>query len=166
MKTVGAIGLLAFGVVLGALGTWAYFGQPQTVEAGSNDRYGDYIMATGAVAINPRSPTDGVWLLDYRSGKLLGTVVDRTIGKVVGFAEVDLVTELNIPPRKDVHFMMTCGNIAQGQAALYIAEVNTGKFGVYTMGPNPNGQGIIIRRHDIVSFRANNEAKAVAPMMP
>src|SRR5947209_12527304 len=128
-------GLLAVvaGVGLGTAGMLFFQGQPRPAAASSNDRYQDYIMCTGAVAINPRAPTDGVWMLDYRSGKLLGTVIDRTVGKIVGWAEVDLVTEFSIPPRQDVHFMMTTGNIAQGQAALYVAEVTTGKFGVYSM---------------------------------
>jgi hypothetical protein len=99
--------------------------QPQEVAAAANDRYGDYVMCTGAVSVNPRSPTDGVWMLDYRSGKLLGTVIDRTVGKILGWAEVDLVTEYNIPPRTDVHFMMTTGTITQGQAALYVDDLTT-----------------------------------------
>src|SRR4029077_1615513 len=126
----------------------------------NNDRYEDYIICTGAVALNPKIPTDGVWLLDYRGGKLLGTVIDRTLGKIIGWAEVDLVTEFGIPLRQNVHFMMTTGNIAQGQAALYVAETTTGKLGVYTMGPRPDGQpGIIIRRHDLVPFRQVQTAK-------
>jgi hypothetical protein len=49
---------------------------------------------------------------------------------------------------------MTTGNIAQGQAALYIAETTTGKLGVYSMGPRPdNSPGVVIRRHDLVPFR-------------
>jgi hypothetical protein len=49
---------------------------------------------------------------------------------------------------------MTTGNIARGQAALYVAETSTSKFGVYTMGPRPDGKpGIAIRRHDLVLFR-------------
>jgi hypothetical protein len=55
-----------------------------------------------------------------------------------------------------VHFLMTTGTIAQGQAALYVAETTTGKFGVYTLGPDPAGQqGLVIRRHDMVLFRKN-----------
>jgi hypothetical protein len=126
--------------------------------SGSNDRYQDYIMCTGAVAINPRAPTDGVWMLDYRSGKLLGTVIDRTVGKIQGWAEVDLVAEFGIAPKADVHFMMTTGTIAQGQAALYVAEVTSGKFGIYTMGPAADLNGIIIRRHDLTTFRAAKPA--------
>jgi hypothetical protein len=123
--------------------------------ASSNDRYQDFIICSGAVAINPRAPTDGVWMLDYKSGRLLATVIDRTVGKIAGWAEADLVTEFNIPPKEDVHFMMVTGTIAQGQAALYVAEVTTGKFGVYSMGPAPDGKGgVVIRRHDLTTFRA------------
>src|SRR5207245_2799289 len=109
---------------------------------------------TGTVATVPRLPTDGVWLLDYRGGKLLGTVIDRNAGKITGWAEVDLVSEFGIPPRQNVHFLMTTGQISQNQAALYIAETMSGKFAVYSMGPRSDNQpGISIRRHDMVLFR-------------
>ena len=141
------------GFVAGLVGAVAYFGQTGRALA-SNDRFEDYIICTGAVNISPRLPMDGVWLLDYRSGKLLGTVIDRTVGKIIGWAEVDLVTEFGIAPRQNVHFMMTTGNIAQGQAALYVAETQSGKFGVYTRGPRRDGgTGIAIIRHDLTSFR-------------
>jgi hypothetical protein len=154
MKDSGRMLWLFTGLVLGAVGTGLYVLPSRQAQA-ANDRFEDYIMCTGAVGITPRAPTDGVWLLDYRSGKLLGTVIDRTAGKIIGWAEVDLVTEFGIPPRQNVHFMMTTGNIAQGQAALYVAETTTGKIGVYTMGPRVDGQlGVAIRRHDLVPFRA------------
>lgn len=144
---------LAVGAVLGALAVGLFYG-PDRFARAANDRFEDYILCTGPVAITPRAPTDGVWLLDYRSGKLLGTVIDRNVGKIIGWAEVDLVSEFAIAPRQNVHFMMTTGNIAQGQAALYIAETTTGKLGVYSMGPRPDGQtGVLIRRHDLVPFR-------------
>ncbi len=153
MRDIGRLLWLAVGLLLGALGVGIYLSQAKPVHA-HNDRYEDYILCTGAVAVHPHSPTDGVWLLDYRNGKLQGTVIDRVAGKIVGWAEVDLVTEFGIPPRQNVHFLMTTGQISQGQAALYVAETTTGKFGVYTMGPRPDKQpGVIIRRHDLVMFR-------------
>jgi hypothetical protein len=153
MKDVGRLCWLVAGVVLGGVGGWLYFGQAKSAVAG-NDRYEDFIICTGPVAVTPRAPTDGVWLLDYRGGKLLGTVIDRIQGRIIGWAEVDLVKEFGIQPRQNVHFMMTTGTIAAGQAALYIAETTTGKVGVYTMGPRPDGRpGIAIRRHDLVLFR-------------
>ncbi len=154
MRDSGRMLWLSLGLVLGAVGVSLYFGNGTREARASNDRYEDYILCTGAVAVSPKAQTDGVWLLDYRSGKLLGTVIDRNVGKIVGWAEVDLVTEFGIPPRTNCHFLMTAGQITAGQAALYVAETTTGKFGVYSMGQRPDNQpGVSIRRHDLVLFR-------------
>ena len=158
MKTYsGRVIWLTAGVLIGVLGARLMWGKIEPAQA-ANDRYEDYVICSGAVSIMPVGPksvpTDGVWLLDYRSGKLLGTVIDRNSGKIGGWAEVDLVSEFNLAPRANVHFLMSTGQIAQGQAALYVAETTSGKFGVYTMGPRPDGQaGVVIRRHDMVTFR-------------
>jgi hypothetical protein len=147
---------LAIGVALGIAAAALYQNWQPAAQARPNDRFEDYVMCTGACAVNPRAPTDGVWLLDYRSGKLMGTVIDRSAGKITGWAELDLTGEFNLPPKSSVHFLMTTGNIAAGQAALYVAEVTSGKFGVYTLGPDVNAQnGVSIRRHDLVMFRKN-----------
>ncbi len=160
MKDTGRLLWLSVGILLGAVGYSLFLGGGSHQAQAANDRYEDYVLCTGSVAVNPRAPTDGVWLLDYRSGKLLGTVIDRNAGKIVGWAEVDLVTEFGIPPRQNCHFLMTAGQIAQGQAALYVAETSTGKFGVYTMGSRPDNQaGVSIRRHDLVLFRQSKDAK-------
>jgi hypothetical protein len=153
MTDRGRLLWLTVGLLLGGAAVVLYTGhQPRALAA--NDRYEDYILCTGTVAVVQNVPTDGVWLLDYRAGKLLGTVIDRTRGKIIGWAEVDLVTEFGLPPRQNVHFMMTTGMIARGQAALYVAETTSGKFGVYTMGARPDGQaGVMIKRHDLVLFR-------------
>jgi hypothetical protein len=150
------------GIVLGVAGAGLYLLPSQPAQA-ANDRWEDYILCTGPVGILPTvgvggaippAQTDGVWLLDYRAGKLLGTVIDRAQGKIAGWAEVDLVAEFGIGPRQNVHFLMTTGNVAQGQAALYVAETTSGKLGVYTMGARLDGQpGLGIRRHDLASFR-------------
>ena len=149
---------LVVGMLLGSVGVGLYFSQLPVARAG-NDRYEDYIMCTGPAAIRPGAPTDGVWMLDYRAGKLLGTLIDRTQGKIVGWAEVDLVNEFALPPRQNVHFLMTTGMISQGQAALYIAETTSGKIAVYTMGSRADGKpGVMIRKHDLVLFRGQPKA--------
>lgn len=153
MRDSGRLLWLSVGLVLGAIGAGLFWGRGNQALA-YNDRHADYIMCTGPVSILPRSQTDGVWLLDYRNGKLLGTVINRPIGKLMGWAEVDLLSEFGLAPRQDVHFLMTTGSIAPGQAALYVAETTSGKIGVYTMGPRPDGEpGLILRRHDLVMFR-------------
>ena len=165
MKYAGPITWVLVGVVAGglAVGVYAHHARPPepiTPVHASNDRFEDYIMCTGSVAVAAKAPTDGVWLLDYRAGKLLGTVIDRPTGKIIGWAEVDLVTEFGLPPRQNVHFLMTTGTIAQGQAALYIAETTSGKFGVYSMQPRSDGKpGLVINRHDMVMFRPAPKAE-------
>jgi hypothetical protein len=143
----------AAGIVCGLFGAMILSGTPKPLAASTNDRYQDYIMCTGPVSVNPKIPTDGVWMLDYRAGKLLGTIIDRNSGKIGGWAEVDLVGEFGIAPKQDVHFMMTTGGISQNQSALYVSEVTTGKFGVYTMSASDGG-AVQIRRHDMTSFRS------------
>jgi hypothetical protein len=156
---------ITLGFVLGLLGAGLYFGQAPPVMAATSDRFEDYIMCTGSVAVVRGAQTDGVWILDYRKGKLLGSVIDRILGKIVGWAEVDLVSEFGLAPNQNVHFMMTTGQITYNQAALYLAETTTGKLAVYTMGPRLDGMpGVGIRRHDIVLFRqATPEANAALP---
>lgn len=168
-KTLFMVGT---GLILGVTGTlWLARGPVSTVWA-ANDRFEDYIMTTGAVLVNRRSPSDGVWLLDYRTGRLLGTVIDQSTGTITGWAELDLVQEFGIPPRNNVHFMMTTGSVNGFQSALYLAETVSGKFGVYTMGLRSDGQpGIAIRRQDITTFRAAGngaagQLPAAAPLPP
>ncbi len=154
MKDRGRLLWLVVGMFVGggAIGLW--LARTPDLRAASSDRYEDYILCTGQAAIINGAPIDGVWMLDYRAGKLLGTLIDRQVGKIVGWAEVDLVTEFGLPPRQNVHFLMTTGMINEGQSALYVAEVNSGKFGVYTMGVRPDHQpGVMIKRHDLVLFR-------------
>ena len=154
MKSANQLLFLVAGLALGAVGTLLGLGSPRVAEARSNDRYQDFVICTPVSVIN-LAAVDGVWLLDYRNGKLMGTVIDRNQGgRIIGWAEVDLASEFNVPAKQDVHFIMTTGTITAGQAALYVAEVTTGKFGVYTLGPDPATQtGVSIRRHDLVMFR-------------
>lgn len=146
---------LVLGVGFGFIAAWMLTSSVRPVRAGGNDRYEDFILCTGPAALSANgTPTDGVWLLDYRTGKLLATLIDRGLGKIGGWAEVDLVGEFGIQPKQNVHFMMTTGSITNGQAALYIAETTTGRFGIYTMSPRPDGRpGVAVRRHDLTLFR-------------
>src|SRR5271168_5403538 len=116
MKEFGRLLCLAVGLVFGALLAGLFVGNQKPALA-ANDHSEDYIMCTGAVSADFKLvqqryhpaiktiqgqkeaiPIEGVWLLDYRSGKLLGTVIDRSAGKIVGWADVDLVAEFGIAP--------------------------------------------------------------------
>src|SRR6266511_891373 len=59
MRAMGSMGLIAIGLAVGMAAAVVYLGQSRPAVAASNDRYKDYIMATGAVSVNPRVQTDG-----------------------------------------------------------------------------------------------------------
>lgn len=144
---------IAFGLVLGAAAA-AFFGTTARPVLANTDRHDDYVMTTGPIMAGPGMTADVVWLLDYRAGKLLGTIVDRNMGKAVPWTELDLIQEFGLAPKQDVHFMMVTGTPMAGQATLYLTEINSGKFGVYSIGPRRDGQpGLGILRHDQTTFR-------------
>jgi hypothetical protein len=153
MRKTSYLLTLAMGTALGIGISLGFLTAPKPLAA-ANDRHDNYIMCTGMAGVNPRSPMDGVWLLDYKQGKLLATIVDRTVGKITGFAEMDLTNEFGIGSNLNLNFLMTTGTITGGQSALYLVETTSGKIGVYTMGPTTNGTaGVTIMRHDVTSFR-------------
>lgn len=153
MKDSGRLLWMTVGIVMGVVGAGLFWSRGNPAFA-YNDRYDDYVMCTGAASMVRGSPLDGIWLLDYRSGKLLGTMVNRAAGKLEGWAEVDLLSEFGVAPRQNVHFLMTTGTLGPGTAALYVAETTTGKLGIYSMGARLDGEpGVLIRRHDMGPFR-------------
>ncbi|HTK76303.1 MAG TPA: hypothetical protein VL371_13655 [Gemmataceae bacterium] len=154
MKSANQLVVLTIGIVVGVVGSMIFGGPANSLQARTNDRFEDYVMCTGACAVNPRAQSEAVWLLDYKNGRLLGTVIDRSQGRITGWAEADLTGEFDVSGKPNAHFLMTTGVITAGQAALYVAEISSGKFGVYTLGPDPSTpNGVVIRRHDLSSFR-------------
>lgn len=179
MATKRGMMSLAAGLMLGLLAGWLVFGQGPIVEAaGNSDRNGDFVICTGPIVQNFTNTNfgfelDGVWLLDYRSGKLMASAVNRLDGKMQAWTEVDLVKEFGIAPRSNAHFVMTTGLIAKGQAALYLAETSTGKMGIYSMALTDEmtqvglnsavGASMTIRRHDMTNFRGPQAKGGEAP---
>lgn len=169
------LGALVIGITAG----WFFSARQPVWAGGSNDRHQDFILATGPVnqafssnAAFLNADLDGVWLLDYRSGKLLASTINRQTGKMISWGEMDLVKEFDIAPRSEVHFMMTTGTVVKGQSVLYLVETNTGKVGVYSMTANEtatagsNNGNIIIRRHDQTSFRGNQQQPQALQQQP
>ena len=155
------------GVVIG----WVLNARQPVFAGGSTDRHEDFVMTTGPVNqafTNTNNQflnaeLDGLWVLDYKSGKLLASTINRQDGKMIGFGEVDLVKEFEIAPRANVHFMMTTGTVVKGQSVLYLIETSTGKLGVYSMmaSDSAGSSRILIRRHDMTSIRTNGIPPAV-----
>ena len=110
------------------------------------------MLATGPTFLryNEGSKTqvaqDAVYFLDYRSGKLIGTIpsMRQSIGAarvLDGFAERDLAADFHLDAEGGhrPHFLMTTGSMSQGSsssygdgwAPLFVFETTTRQVAVY-----------------------------------
>jgi hypothetical protein len=121
--------------------------RPAQIRASGGDRSGDSILTTGPVLIRydegskVQIPLEAVYLLDYKSGRLLGTVpsLHATVGtsRYLGaFAERDLVADFKVDLDKGPrpHFVMTTGALGSysaGWAPLYVFETTSSQLAIY-----------------------------------
>src|SRR5205823_2627716 len=120
---------LALGMALGwALAT----GRGPTIRASGGDRWDESVLATGPTFVKYNEGSkiqvaqDAIYFLDYRAGKLLGTVpaMQQMVGgsKVLGgFVERDLVSDFKLELDRGTrpHFLMTTGSMASGAGNTY-----------------------------------------------
>jgi hypothetical protein len=123
--------------------------RPVPLRAGAGDRSGEAIVATGPVhmefdeTVKASIPLEALYFLDYKGGRLLGTVPSfrqtAVSTKLIDtFAERDLVADfkldLDIGPRP--HFLMTTGALgaySAGWAPLYVFETTSSQLAIYRM---------------------------------
>jgi len=136
--------LLVLGLILG----WCLASfRPAPLIAAGGDRSGESIVATGPVLIRydegskVQIPLEALYILDYKSGKLVGTIPSMqqsTKGsKYIGaLAERDLAADFKLDldngPRP--RFLMTTGALgiySGGWAPLYVLETSTNQVAIY-----------------------------------
>ena len=135
-------------LILGLFLGWGLASQrPVSIHAGGGDRSGESIVTTGPILIRydegnkVQIPLEALYLLDYKGGRLLGTVPSLqgtgTSSRYLGaFAERDLVADFKLDldhgPRP--HFLMTTGALGSysaGWAPLYVFETTTSQVAMY-----------------------------------
>jgi hypothetical protein len=135
-------------LIAGLMIGWAMANlRPAEIRAGGGDRAGDSIVATGPILIRydegskVQIPLEALYLLDYKAGRLLGTVpsLHGTVGSsryLGAFAERDLVADFKLDldrgPRP--RFLMTTGALGSysgGWAPLYVFETTTSQLAIY-----------------------------------
>ena len=133
--------------------------RPPAVKAGGGDRYGDYSLTTGPVAVqyNERNKTqatqDALYFLDYRAARLIATVpVQRQSSRgsqmIEGFVERDLMADFKVDHDRGAnpHFLMTPGSLGaygEGWAPLYVFETTTKQVAVYKLQPQAVGPQVL-----------------------
>lgn len=127
-------------------------GRAPRLHAGGADRWGERIVATGPILVEPNGqkmpvPRDAIYYLNYHNGLLLATVptlkqVGNASQVVAEFAERDLVRDFNLGPGVTPHFLMTTGSLGaggEGWAPLFVFETETGQMATYRLMPQAIG---------------------------
>ena len=124
---------LLIGLVVGVGLTFFMQGQP--AQATATDHSDDFAIATGHLTIQ----LEAVYLLDFKSGQLLGSVMNRQAGEFQQSFRRDLSKDFALNPRQKPKFIMVTGDFESARAqvpvnhVLYVAELNSGRVGAYIM---------------------------------
>jgi hypothetical protein len=153
--------------------------RPVPLRASASDHSGESIVATGPVhmqfdeTVKAPIPLEGLYFLDYKGGRLLGTVPSFrqtavSTQLIDTFAERDLVADFkldtDVGPRP--HFLMTTGTLgaySAGWAPLYVFETTSSQLAIYRMQV-PQTMGMVSRaKFDLVELRSYAKAGAADP---
>ena len=137
----------------------ALFLQGQPSYATATDRNDEFAIATGQLTMS----LEAVYLLDFKSGKLLGTVMNQQSGQFQQAFARDLQQDFSLNTRQKPKFIMVTGAMQSARAqvpvnhVLYVAELNSGKMGAYFMpyrGETARGVGTEeLKVMDMMTFR-------------
>jgi hypothetical protein len=111
------------------------FLQGQPAQATATDHSDEFAIATGHIT----TEIEAVYLLDFKTGYLQGTVMNRQSGKFQNFYKRELAQDFGLTGRAKPKFIMVTGAMQSAQAqvpvnhVLYVAELNSGKLAAYFM---------------------------------
>lgn len=113
----------------------AYFWPHEPVAAASNDRASKFGMLT-----TPIGDAEGVYVLDYLTGRISGAVMNTRTGKFGVFYTRVIAADFGINPKTTPQYAFVGGRaLMAGRGAtpaasvIYIAELNSGKVIAYGM---------------------------------
>ena len=124
---------IVLGVLLGFTATWLFHDQP--AQATATDRNEEFAIATGLL----QRDLEAVYLLDFRTGMLMATVMNTQTGQFQPFSSRRLANDFRIDPRSKPRFIMVTGRMQAATSRvpinhlLYVAEVNSGVMCAYFM---------------------------------
>jgi len=169
---VAVVGGVILGWLLASL-------RPTPIRASAGDRWGESVVATGPVMVRfdegakSAIPTDALYFLDYKGGRLLATIptyrqTTKSLSLIDAFEERDLVADfkldLDTGPRP--HFLMTTGSLGaytEGWAPLYVFETTTNRLGIYRLQTQQTAGKPSQPRFELVELRSFARGDAAKP---
>jgi len=113
----------------------SYFWPHEPVEAASNDRDSKFGIMTTPVGLN----VEGVFVLDYLTGRLTGAVIDTSSGKFTHTYYRPVAADFNVDPKATPHYAFVGGRaslagrgrITPASSVIYVAELSSGLVVAY-----------------------------------
>lgn len=126
---------LAAGVVIGLC--ISYFWPHEPVAAATSDRDSKFGMMTTQVAAG----VEGVFVLDYLTGRLTGAVMNTSTGKFSHIYLRSVAADFKVDPKETPHYAFVGGrallsgrgSVSPAASIIYVAELTTGMVMAYGM---------------------------------
>ncbi len=151
----------------------SYFWPHEPAHATTNDRSAKFGIMTcpvqpGLAGVSPE--LEGVFVLDYLTGRLSGAVLSPKNGKFMHAYYRNVAADFQVNPNTEAVYAMVAGRnqmLAKGGVPLatgvvYVAELSSGKVGAYAF-PYAESRGpvapIQMEPADVFSFRQQASSK-------
>lgn len=126
---------LALGFIVGCVVTYSWPHEPAL--AGFADRDEQFSLMTCDVSV--ANPLQAVFVTDFATGSIKGSVLNRQAGKFNVFYYANLANDFQVDPAADPHYAVVNGqvNLSGGAGvqfasnAIYVAELSSGKLLAY-----------------------------------
>ena len=113
----------------------SYFWPHEPVAAASNDRDAKFGIMTTPVGIN----VEGVFVLDYLTGRLTGAVLDTNTGKFNQTYFRSVAADFRVDPKAKPHYAFVGGRaplsgrgrVSPAISVIYVAELSSGLVRAY-----------------------------------
>lgn len=110
----------------------------EPVQAVSNDRHDKFALFT--TEVSTLTPLEGVFVLDFLTGRLTGAVLNNVNGKFTNAYYRNVAADFGTRPGIDPQYAVVSGRvqlpvkagISKATGAIYVAEFTSGKVAAYS----------------------------------
>jgi hypothetical protein len=132
----------------------SYFWPHEPVQAASNDRDAKFGLMTTSVGLN----VEGVFVLDYLTGRLSGAVIDPNTGKFSHFYAHSVATDFKVDPKATPHYAFVGGRaslagrggVSPAASVIYVGELSSGMVMAYGINYKVARAGVRLRAQPFV----------------
>lgn len=115
----------------------ARFWPHEPAQAATNDRDSKFAMGTCSVSLADN--VEGVFVLDFLTGRLQGAVLNPNTGKFMNAYYRNLAADFGVDPKAEPHYVFVSGKaslpsrgrLSAAQCAIYVGELTSGKVIAY-----------------------------------